>query len=235
MLHSVNGKKLLWMITWEGCGSRHGAFQDILSEFVLMSEENYRNPLVKHPPGREWNLTHLKYRAGCSLLNRFIFFLYSSLIKLLAVACFPSMSSCNIQHFFLYNIYLANYVPLHVTVIILYSYSSHHLFDDCYDPVLHYPISSSFPRDSSLQRHRWGRGVVWAPWAAESKGRQNLCTFLPFTSLYKQETKPWQQLLWHSYPSLGHNLGRDVRVSKCTWLEPHKADKIWVPLLSYWP
>jgi len=39
--------------------------------------------------------------------------------------------------------------------------------------------------------------------------------FFPITSLYKQETKPSWQLLRHSHPSLAHNLGYDVEVSKC--------------------
>lgn len=58
--------------------------------------------------------------------------------------CLPWMSNISFYTVFIFS----NYVHLHVTAIVLYSYSFHHLFDDSYDPVIQYPISSNFSRDS---------------------------------------------------------------------------------------
>jgi hypothetical protein len=83
----------------------------------------------------------------------------------------------------------------------------------------------------------WGTGVWelygWPEWQSP-RDSTTYATFLPFTGMYKQETKPSWRLLRHSYPSLRHYLGYDVEISKCNWLEPNKADKTGIALPSCW-
>jgi hypothetical protein len=63
--------------------------QDILSEFVLRSQENYGNLIVTNPPDWESKLTPLKYRADCcSLLNQ-MFHFFPKLFLDYNVGCCP--------------------------------------------------------------------------------------------------------------------------------------------------
>jgi len=147
-----SGKKLLLqMITWEGFGSRHGAFPRYAFRICLKVSVKLRKPISNESSMLRIKSDTTQIQSRLLLIVKPTISFSSYTFPWLKCRLFPIFLPCLpwISNIFFYSIFIfSNYVHLHVTATVLYSFSFRNLFDDSYVPVLQYPICSNFSKDS---------------------------------------------------------------------------------------
>jgi len=139
------------MITWEGFGSRHGAFPRYSFRICLKVSVKLWKPISNESSTLRFKSDTPWIQSRLLLIVKPTVSFSSYTITWLKCRLLPTFLPCLpwISYISFYTIFIFyHYVHLYVTAIVLYSCSFHHLFNDSYDPVLQYPISSKFSRDS---------------------------------------------------------------------------------------